>query len=346
MSRARYLRPGRLATLVAVATVMTGTVGLGTTIVTSTEAGADSDAAALLARARTAPQSETFSGLVEVRWTDEHGTHVERVGARSVQGSFVVGAGPDRFVGDGPLRWVANGTALAQAWQRPIQHRAPAPDAAWDVELGGTTTVAGRAATVVVAHDQDGVARARFAVDQKVGQLLRTEVLDRTGAVVRSIGFVQLTTTASAAVPSVSGGGGAAPVTLAKLPAGFVAPGTIANTYRLLGRYQRSDGSVQLYYSDGLFTMSVFEEVGTLDWASLPSGGRDARSGKLRTRTYSTSAGTVIVWTDGTLVMTCVADAPPDLAAAVVARVDATPAHEHGALHDIADFVLGPFGWN
>jgi MucB/RseB family protein len=326
----RFHRPRSKGAVAAVTAVVIGVGVLGGGLLNPAGAGADDDAADLLSRARTSPR----------------GLHVERVGARSAQGRFVVGTGSERFVGSGPLRFVAEGAALERAWQGKVRHSAPAVDASWDLELAGAVTVAGRAATIVIARDQDGAVRGRFAIDRQAGQLLRTEVLDRTGAVVRSIGFVQLTTDAGAAVPAVSGVSGSAPVAIGQIPAGFVVPRGVGSGYRLVGSYQRADGSVQLYYSDGLFTLSVFEQSGTLDWRSLPAGGRAGRAGTVPTRTYSTSAGTVVVWADGQLVMTCIADGPPEVASAAVARMNATPAHDQGVLRDIADFVLGPFGWN
>jgi sigma-E factor negative regulatory protein RseB len=100
---------------------------------------------------------------------------------------------------------------------------------------------------------------------------------------------------------------------------------------------------VLLFYSDGIFTASVFEQRGTLDWSALPEGGSDTRLAGTRTRTYHDPSGDVVVWSRNGLVYTCVSDAPSDVFAAMVGRLaDAgrsTP-------ESVVDYVLGPFGWN
>ena len=71
---------------------------------------------------------------------------------------------------------------------------------------------------------------------------------------------------------------------------------------------------------------------------------RDAALDGTRTHAYETASGEVVVWTDGNLVLTCVADGPPGTAATVVAQVSGLTGGRD-TLDEIADFVLGPFGW-
>jgi hypothetical protein len=51
----------------------------------------------------------------------------------------------------------------------------------------------------------------------------------------------------------------------------------------------------------------------------------------------------VLVWERDGVVYTCVSDAPADV---FDASVTALAAPERSALERVADFVLGPFGWN
>jgi len=60
-------------------------------------------------------------------------------------------------------------------------------------------------------------------------------------------------------------------------------------------------------------------------------------------RRYSEPSGTVLVWERDGVVYTCVSDAPTDV---FDASVTALTAPERSSLERIADFVLGPFGWN
>jgi sigma-E factor negative regulatory protein RseB len=135
------------------------------------------------------------------------------------------------------------------------------------------------------------------------------------------------------------------PVAIAETPDGFIAPATIGDGYQLLGRYQHPNGEVQLYYSDGLFTMSLFEQRGRVDWDSLPPG-RQAKVAGVRTRAYGTAAGNVVVWAAPAdhLVFTAVGDGPSGALNSVVAGISG--ASDGGDwIGDAARYVLGPFGW-
>ena len=73
-----------------------------------------------------------------------------------------------------------------------------------------------------------------------------------------------------------------------------------------------------LFYSDGVFTASVFEQQGDLDWGALPGGGSDTQLADTRTRTYHEASGDVAVWERNGLVYTCVTDAPSDVFSGMV----------------------------
>ena len=54
-------------------------------------------------------------------------------------------------------------------------------------------------------------------------------------------------------------------------------PRVSGNGYRLLGRWQHGNDLAQLYYTDGVLSVSVFEQPGQLDWCALPEGGDRGR---------------------------------------------------------------------
>ena len=106
-------------------------------------------------------------------------------------------------------------------------------------------------------------------------------------------------------------------------------------------RSRHTDG-VLLFYSDGVFTASVFEQQGELDWSALPGGGTDTQLADTRTRTYHEASGDVAVWERNGLVYTCVTDAPSDVFANMVG---AMASDARSTPEVVVDFVLDPFGW-
>jgi hypothetical protein len=167
-------------------------------------------------------------------------------------------------------------------------------------------------------------------------------VLGPDGNVQRSVRF--LTVDVGAPVATVTAPRGVASGTAEKLtsvPEGYHAPQSV-DGYELITRSRHSDG-VLLFYSDGLFTASVFEQKGELDWGALPSGGTDTRVADTRSRQYREPSGDVLVWERDGVVYTCVSDAPTDV---VSNMADDLAAADRSTVQSVADFVLGPFGWN
>jgi sigma-E factor negative regulatory protein RseB len=123
----------------------------------------------------------------------------------------------------------------------------------------------------------------------------------------------------------------------------YLVPARLETGFRLLGRYVQPDGTVQLFYSDGLFSLSLFEQPGLVDWSALPDGGRRDTVGSERAEWYATDAGTVVVWSRHGLVLTGVSDAPPDTVRAAVGTVKSD---DSGVIDDLVDFVLQPFDWD
>jgi hypothetical protein len=207
---------------------------------------------------------------------------------------------------------------------------------------------------VVTASDRDsGTARLKVYCDRATGVMLRREVLNRRGEPVRAVGFVQVkklggTRSAPPADPPSGSGRArddAAPDRVGGIPDGYAAPPTVAGGFRLAGRYVRDDDVVQLYYSDGLFGVSVFQQRGGLDWNGLPRGGDVERVGDSDGRGYAAAGGTVLVWEHDGVTRTIVSDGTvADLRDFAVAFDDRSGTDD-SLLEDVADFVLGPFGF-
>jgi negative regulator of sigma E activity len=192
--------------------------------------------------------------------------------------------------------------------------------------------------------------RVRMYFDDATGMLLRRDQLDAHGRLVRRFAFQKLTTptpgdaAANDKLPKASPKSrDDAPDQLAELPDDFRAPKRIGQGFVLSGVYSQPDGSVQLYYSDGLLGLSVFERSGELAWDELPAGGRTVELGGTRTRVYATSAGLAVVWGKDGLTYTCVTDASLDEIRAVAADIARTD--DPDVLDDVSRFVTAPFSW-
>ena len=332
---ARRARPATVGRVVLIAAVVGAAL-----LVVGTEAMAGDDPAALLRKAREASATVNVAGTVEVRWVDGDEVFVERVGARSRGDAYVVGRGDHLAVGRGGARYTAD-DGVATRWGSGDEVQVPSPSAAWDLQLDDPARVVGRAALVVTASDPAGRVRARFFVDRATHLLLRRDVFDRSGDLARSVRFVRLSTgDAAPAVPQLPDARSDVAATN-DIPDGFAAPERLGK-FRLLGRYQHPDGTVQLFYGDGLFSLSVFEQDGLVDWGAMPDGGTRGSVEGNRARTYSTSAGTIVVWGEQGLVITGVSDAPADTVQGVL---PALASDDRSTVDEVVDFVFGPFGW-
>ena len=304
-------------------------------------AAADRDPEAILERARNASSLTRIAGVVEVRWLDSGKYFVERTGARADGGSFVVGRDDHMAVGDDRARWSSSG-GQAIEWAVDPHMEVPRPGTVWHLDLADATEVASRPTVVVRARDDDGRVRARFYVDRETDVLLRRDVLSVDGAIIRSVRFTQVRLdTGAPAVPSLPEHE-PVPRAVAEVPGQFPAPEKLDPGFELVGRYVHAGGAVQLFYGDGLFSLSVFEQPGVVEWSKVPTGAQRGEVDGNRADTYATATGTVAIWGADGLVLTVVSDAPPDRVAEALAGI----APKHSALRRAADFVLGPFGWD
>jgi len=336
MRRSRWVAVGLTAATVA------AVVGIGPAVAQPSSQGAQ-----LLAAARRAASRASYDGIVVVSWRQDGAQHQSRALAQVAEGTVQMGVGDQHVVSFGDTRWVGS----PGAWNLVLgpgtpSARPPALDANWTLRTAPGPLVAGRPTTVVSAVDPTtGDTRARFFVDVATDTLLRQDVLDANGTLLRQTRFDVLVPLPAVSPPTApSGAQSAEPTALASVPSGYKAPKDLGRGYRLLGQYRQPDGTLQLYYSDGLFTLSLFEQHGTIDWSSLPSGTAGKWQG-VDLRSYPASTTDAVVWGSHGFVITCVSDAPLDQA--LLAAHDVIGGGgSSGVLGQIAHFVLGPFGWN
>jgi sigma-E factor negative regulatory protein RseB len=299
-------------------------------------------------QSRDAATDHDFTGTVEVEWKDGGRRHHETVAVEVEDG--VLHFGQDRLLGAGNRRVLKTDSGWELLWAAPAQGREPDPEAKYDLTLGARASVATRPATIVaIRRSGSERVRERLFIDDATGMLLRRDQLDGRGRLVRSFAFVKLSppkpvsSHAEDGLPKVARSRSDAPDALRRAPDALTAPRKIGRGFALAGVYSQEDGAVQLYYSDGLLGLSVFEREGDLDWDALPSGGRTVKLDGTRARVYRTVAGSAAVWTADGITYTAVTDAPDDEVAAIVADMDR--ADEPDTMEDIGRFITRPFSW-
>ena len=335
-------RPGSLA-LFALATL-----ALAWPISAWAGAAGESDdareAARLVAGTRAAASGYDFTGTATVRWNTSEGTRRAQVEVHDADRSIEIVSAEGVVIDEGRHTYLRDARS-APGWTsllvEPVARDLPAPGSHWELSTKPGHPIAGRLTTVVFATRPDGTPAQRLNVDDETGLLLGREVLGPSGRIERSVVFDDIEIgTAGAAVDTPTVNSKQAP-RLSSLPSGYRAPSSSAG-YDLVTRSRHPDG-VLLFYSDGLFTVSVLEQQGNLNWSALPDGGTTGDIAGTRTRAYREPSGNVLVWERDGLVYTCVSDAPTDvftdMVGGLVGAGRSTP-------ESVVDYVLGPFGWS
>jgi hypothetical protein len=215
---------------------------------------------------------------------------------------------------------------------------------AYEVQVAGQSHVAGRPSEVVTAHRPDGSAAARLWLDAEHGLPLRREVYDEDGQTVSASAFVEIelvstlrsrfarnVSTTSAGRTDAGQATALSHADLAELrDDGWRCPTSLDGGLVLYEAHKRAD-AVQLSYSDGVTTVSVFEQSGQLDPALL-DGFTELESGD--GVIYATAGPpSQFVWSteDGRLI-TVVADGSLSSVDAVAAAFPPAKAEQPGGL--------------
>lgn len=307
---------------------------------------APSAAAQLVNRMRAATADTDFAGVVTVTWRADDGRPRDaEVDVRSVGGVLQVSSGGNVVVGEGEHTYFKDELGWTEAVGGATAGARPRPDATWDLSLrrgtyGADGDLDGRAVTTVMATRPDGTVAQRTTVDDATALPLAREVLTGDGVVLRSFRFEELDLAPPPVVVRTPRRSTRTAETLDAAPDGYRAPDRAGAGYVLVSRLRSSDG-VQLVYSDGLFSVSVLEQRGEVDWGAMPRGGTDADVDGERARRYVEPMGDVVVWERDGVVYTCVSDAPPDVLDAMLTGLSPNRSLPERAV----DFVLGPFGF-
>jgi negative regulator of sigma E activity len=342
-------RTRRCAVAFAAVTAIVAGGAMPTPTAATTGSPTSARAAALVEQTRTASRAHDLTGSVVLTWRDVDGRRQHAlVSVRSRGGTVELDGAARDVITRGDQTYVSG----AHGWsdtEGDVDRALPSPGRHWSLSVVAGPLVAGRPTHVVVARRPGDGAPGRVAqrlfVDDASGWLLRREVLDEHGRVERSSSFhrVDIEETAGAPLVAPRAHRTAVASRVRDLRRGFRAPESLG-TYTLVGGVRRDDGTMQLTYHDGLFSVSVFERRGALEWDDLPDGGVKDELADRRVERYAEPGEDVLVWEDGGVVFTCASDAPEDALAPVVEAL--APDDHGGVVDDAVDLVLTPFGWS
>jgi sigma-E factor negative regulatory protein RseB len=200
----------------------------------------------------------------------------------------------------------------------------------YSLVLDGRESVAGRSAQIVEAVRPDGSPAGRFWLDTATGLMLRRDVLDSAGLPVRSLAFAQLVlnTASPAHLPPIATSASQLQVNSAVLKdwrdRGWSVGRSLAGMTLFDARTVEGVGEpvLHLSYSDGLSSVSVFVQAGSVDTAALdqmPGTNRSVINGQLAW--VRSGQPEELTWSSSGWVITVVADAPRAVVAAVAGEL-------------------------
>jgi hypothetical protein len=317
---------------------------------TALESADDLGAVRLLHRAMTATETVSYNGTQYVAaWSSLDGDStsaivdvIHRAGDSSqmwVHGAQTLAAVDARS----STAWLADGGGPVALLVRTH-----------DVAIVGFGSVAGRPTHVVEARRADGTTIARLWLDTESALPLRREVYNDDGTTRTASAFIDFSVErAPRAFPTAAANRSEETVLhhgdLAQLRGdGWTCPDRLGGGL-VLYEARRVGDAVQLSYSDGVATVSVFEQKGHLDEERLRGfAAREVDDGVVYS---STGPPAQFTWAVGDRVVTVVADAPAETIDTVLSVMPPNePEYEHGFLARIGKGAerlaswLNPFG--
>jgi sigma-E factor negative regulatory protein RseB len=302
------------------------------------EPGMDSEWSRVVDDAREQLESQTFDGVVAMEWTDAEGPRREHVRVRQHGGRVEV------VDGEGTLASDASTVMLdGQAWTTlgAAGDTGGLAEGKYDIDSGPGPVIAGIETTRYEAS-RDGRVVERVYAEDPEGLVLRREVFGPDGKVARSMSFMRVVERAASDTTSSTIAPRPGPEPVEDLDAPYRDPAHAGDGYRLLGRWQHSDDLAQLYYSDGVLSVSVFEQPGRLVWDNLPSGGESVELDGRRAKRYALPVGDAWVFERGGVVYTCVGDATT---AEVAQLANDVSRPDESRVERLARMVVEPFRW-
>jgi anti-sigma factor RsiW len=299
----------------------------------------------LFDRAQEATEKDQFRGTVLVTWID-HGQQQMRSIA-VFEGDGVLHLGGDVVLSAHDRSLLRSNGGWQVLWAGAVG-RGPNPGRKYTFDLMPGAKIAGRVTDeLAVRLRASGAVVGRVFFDQETGLLLRRDQLDGKGRILRQVAYSEIspplpapsvTPTLPAPAPGRSNRG---PVGLKPGERSVVAPKHIGDGFRLAGRDLDANGNVQLYYSDGVLHVSVFERAADLDWDRLQSGGTKGSIAGHDVVQYSTPSAMEVLWESGGMTYALVTDAGPNEVTAIVKSFPRE--RSPSVVERIGHFLGGPF---
>jgi sigma-E factor negative regulatory protein RseB len=303
------------------------------------EPGGGSEWSEVVDHAREQMASQTFDGVVVVEWNAGDGLRREEVRVRQHEGRVEV-VSEDRTLAGDATKVMLDGQAWTTLGLAPGA-RAELTEGKYRIEEQPGPEIAGMATTRYAAA-RGGTVVERVYVEDASGLVLRREVLAPDGSVARAVSFMRVEPRADEAPTPTTTTPKAGPRRVDDLDGPYRDPSSAGDGYRLLGRWKHSDELAQLYYTDGVLSVSVFEQPGRLEWKRLPRGGEAVEFDGRRAQRYALPGGEAWVFERGGVVYTCVGDAP---AAEIAALADDVSRPDESRVERLARMVVDPFRW-
>lgn len=293
-------------------------------------------ARATMARAVAVAGNVSYSGEQAFRTRSRGRTTDARIDVESVAGTgtwsrVLDGAGAQVGAGFAPA---ASATRVTDSdLVRLLEHN-------YTLSGWSGAEAAGRPATLVQAQ-RNGRTAARWWVDAASGLVLAQQSFDGSEEPTMQVGFTSVTVDAARTVSEPTPVAASLPttdtvLTLSAAPglaaAGWRCPGSLGglSLVRLRSSGSAAPSALHMVYSDGLATVSVFEQRGQL--ADAPSGSSwDPALGAY----VQDGASSLASWQSGDLVFTVVTDGSTDLLAAAVASLPHEPLPERTTMTTI-----------
>ncbi|TDD64714.1 hypothetical protein E1262_27335 [Jiangella aurantiaca] len=208
----------------------------------------------------------------------------------------------------------------------------------YTVRLAGEDAVAGRHTDVVVAYRSDGSVAARLWLDRQTALPLRRESYTSDGYTLSASAFVTIALGSPGTCCKTADGVGSTASDdrddsmlrwddIEQLREdGWHCPGSLGEGMDLY-EARRVGDAIQLSYSDGVMTVSVFEQTGWLDPDQLDGyDTADYEGGVVYTRPGPPAR---LTWSSGGRVITVVAEAPLDTVRDLLKHLPPDPAATH-----------------
>lgn len=293
------------------------------------------DGVELLERAAAASRELAYTGRMTIASFSDRGPQVTEVEVtRGRDGGLRVGRGDvwevGRRDGEAFLRQPRAGTLLRLGGVEPQAFNPERLTRKYEVLSGGPRDLDTGPALIVQLQQRDtGVVRERLFVDEVSGLVVRRETFSLAGDPVRVAAYTALEVT-DLAVPALEIGDGEeeqrrtlSPLDLERLESDtFVVPSSLGAGYALTAGYVVDRATVptrHLVYSDGLYTLSLYQQQGRLATHAVAGATRLVTEAGGQVWRWPGTEPRRIVWAGDGITFTVLSDAPTDELLAAIA---------------------------